>query len=98
MISRLRSLFVGALIGGVAVLCGSSGQLGAQDKKDTKDAKDKDKDDLRNRVVGVGTSDGLSLNGYFFQGVTVEKQRPDAVIMVPAPGSKVNEAWISLAQ
>jgi hypothetical protein len=98
MISLFRGLFVGALIAGLAVLCGSPGLVGAQDKKDTKDAKDKAKDDIGDKRVGVGTSDGLSLNGYFFQGVTVEKQRPDAVIMVPAPGSKINEAWISLAQ
>lgn len=99
MISLVRGLFVGALIVGVAALCGAPGQVGAQDtKKDAKDAKDKGKDDLKDRVVGVGTSDGLSLSGYFFPGVTVEKQRPDAVIMVPAPGSKINETWISLAQ
>jgi hypothetical protein len=98
MISLFRGLFVFALIAGLAALCGAPAQIGAQDKKDTKDAKDKGKDDLKDRVVGVGTSDGLSLNGYFFQGTTIEKQRPDAVIMVPAPGSKINEAWISLAQ
>lgn len=95
MISLFRGLFVGALIAGLAALCGAPAQVGAQDKKD---AKDKNKEDIKDRLVGVGTSDGLSLNGYFFQGATIDKQRPDAVIMVPAPGSKINEAWISLAQ
>jgi hypothetical protein len=98
MISLFRGLIVGALIVGVAALCGAPAQVGAQDKKDAKDAKDKARDDLESKKVGIGTSDGLSLNGYFFPGVTVDKQRPDAVIMVPTPGSKVNDAWIGLAQ
>ncbi|HEX3149950.1 MAG TPA: hypothetical protein VHR66_17870, partial [Gemmataceae bacterium] len=44
------------------------------------------------------TSDGLSLNGYWFQGNAIDKQRPDAVMMFPAPGNKVNDAWIGLAR
>jgi hypothetical protein len=55
-------------------------------------------DDVRDKSVGFGTSDGLALNGYFFQGVGIDKQRPDAVMMFPAPGGKVTDAWISLAQ
>src|SRR5690242_2016489 len=96
MNSLFRGLFVGALIAGLAALCGAPAQVGAQDKKDAKDGKNKG--DIKDFLVGVGTSDGLSLNAYFFPGVTIDKQRPDAVIMVPAPGSKINEAWISLAQ
>jgi hypothetical protein len=96
MISLFRGLIIGALIAGLAALCGAPAQVGAQDKKDPKGGKNKE--DIKDFLVGVGTSDGLSLNGYFFRGVTIDKQQPDAVIMVPAPGSKINEAWISLAQ
>lgn len=100
MLTLYRGFLAGLLIAGLVGLCAVPPDLGAQDKK--KDAKDKDKDkgkgdDIKDRLVGVGSSDGLSLNGYWFQGVAIEKQRPDAVIMIPAPGSKINDAWISLA-
>lgn len=95
MISLFRALFAGALIIGLAAFGIGPGQLGAQDKKD---AKDKGKDDVKEKIIGFGTSDGLALKGFFFQGATIDKQKPDAVIMVPAPGSKINDAWLALAK
>ena len=75
---------------GAITLCVSCPNLVAQDT--TK------KDDVKDRLVGIGTSDGLTLNAYWFQGNAIDKQVPDAVLMFPAPGSKVNDAWISLAK
>jgi len=86
---------------GLIALGAGQTELSAQDKKDEKKDPKKDdkaaKDELRDRSVGIATSDGLSLNGYWFQGNAVDKQRPDAVMMFPAPGNKVNDAWIGLA-
>jgi hypothetical protein len=101
MLSLYRGLLAGFLVAGLAALCYAPSDMVAQDakdKKDTKDAKDKAKEDIKEKSVGIATSDGLSLNGYWFQGTGIEKQRPDAVMMFPAPGGKVNEAWISLAK
>jgi len=98
----LRGLLASLLAIGLVALGGGQTKLAAQDKKDEKkDLKKDDKaarDELRDRSVGFGTSDGLSLNGYWFQGVAVDKLRPDAVMMFPAPGNKVNDAWIGLAK
>jgi hypothetical protein len=109
----MRSLFRGLagallILGLSAVVAVGPTDLAAQDKKDPKKdppakkpeekPKDKDKDEAREKSVGFGTSDGLSLNGYWYQGNGIEKQRPDAVMMFPAPGNKVNDAWISLAK
>jgi len=113
MFALYRGLAAGLFVVAVAGLVTPAGDLGAQDKKkevkkddpDKKpemkkeDAKTKkDKDETREKSVGFGTSDGLSLNGYWFQGAALEKQRPDAVIMFPAPGSKITDAWIDLAK
>jgi hypothetical protein len=107
MLALSRGLLAGLLILGLAVLGAAPGGLSAQDKKDTKDPKKdppvvnkdpKKKDDTGDKKVGFATSDGLSLNGYWYQGVGVDKQRPDAVMMFPAPGSKVTDAWIDLAR
>jgi hypothetical protein len=102
MLTITRGLLGGFLILGLAVLAGPSADLAAQGKKDDKkDTAKKDaakKEEPPDRSVGIATSDGLSLNGYFFQGTGVEKQRPDAVLMFPAPGGKVTDAWITLAQ
>jgi hypothetical protein len=96
MISTYRALLAGFLIVGIAAISVGPREVAAQDtKKDAK--KDVKKDDVKKRLVGFGTSDGLALKGYFFQGVAIEKQKPDAVIMVPAPGSKIDDAWIGLA-
>jgi hypothetical protein len=108
MTTLLRGLLAGLLVIGLTAVGSAPGEARAQAKKDpAKDPpktpvakKPEDKgaaDDLRNKSVGFGTSDGLSLNGYWFKGVGVEKQRPDAVMMFPAPGNKVNDAWIGLA-
>ena len=88
MHSLFRGLLAGLLVVGVTAMCAAPNGVIAQGKKE----------DIKDRLVGVGTSDGLTLNGYWFQGTGIEKQRPDAVIMYPAPGSKINEAWISLAK
>ena len=106
MVTLLRGLLAGLLVIGLAAL-GSIPDARAQDKKDAKATPGAKApvpgkpaataDDVRDKSVGFGTSDGLSLNGYFFQGVGLDKQRPDAVMMFPAPGNKVNDAWIGLA-
>ncbi|MBO0699723.1 MAG: hypothetical protein J2P46_15105 [Zavarzinella sp.] len=103
MLSLYRGLLGGLLVAGLAAVGASP--LGAQAKKDPpkKDAavvpkKDMKKDDARERSVSFATSDGLALNGYWFQGTAIEKQRPDAVLMFPAPGSKITDAWINLAR
>jgi hypothetical protein len=98
MLALYRGVLAGMLIFGMAVLCGSPADVGAQDTKKDAKGNNKDKDDLGTKKVGIATSDGLSLNGYWFQGVGVAKQRPDAVIMMPAPGNKINDSWISLAK
>jgi len=108
MLLLSRHLLAGLVIAGLAA-CTTS--VGAQDKKDPKKdapkkdapaAKKDDKKDLKpddgDKSVAFGTSDGLSLKGYWFQGQGLEKQRPDAVMMFPAPGSKVTDAWIDLAK
>ena len=102
MTSLLRGLLAGLLAIGLIVLGSGPAELAAQDKKVmTKEEKEKAdkalKDELRDKSVGIATSDGLTLNGYWFQGGAIEKQRPDAVLMFPAPGNKVNDAWIGLA-
>jgi hypothetical protein len=102
MTTLLRGLSAGLLVIGVAAVGSLPADLVAQDKtkKDPPPAKkvdDKAADELRQRSVGIGTSDGLSLQGYWFKGVAVDKVRPDAVLMFPAPGNKVNETWIALA-
>lgn len=87
----MRLIFPG--LGGALLALGLStlpGALYAQDPKA--------KDDVRDKIVGFYTSDGLSLNGYWFQGTASDKNPPDAVMMFPAPGNKVNDAWIGLAQ
>jgi len=112
MRSLLRGLAGAALIAGLAALGMGPGGLAAQDKKDPKkDAKTpvavpkKDEakapakpDDTRDKTVGISTSDGLSLNAYWFQGNAIDKNPPDAVLMFPAPGNKVTDAWIGLAK
>jgi hypothetical protein len=108
MTTLLRGLLAGLLVIGLTTVGSAPGEARAQAKKDP--AKDPPKtpvakkpddkgaaDDLRNKSVGFATSDGLSLNGYWFKGIGVDKQRPDAVMMFPAPGNKVNDAWIGLA-
>jgi hypothetical protein len=108
MRSLLRGLAGAALVAGLATLGIGPGGLAAQDKK--KDAKTpaappvvkkddpKAKDDTRDKTVGISTSDGLSLNAYWFQGNAIDKNPPDAVLMFPAPGNKVTDAWIGLAK
>src|SRR5688572_20839732 len=98
----LRGLLTGLLVIGLAVLGAAPDRMTAQDKKTEPKADPKDvakaKDELRQKSVSFATSDGLALNGYWFRGVGIEKQRPDAVMMFPAPGNKVNDAWIGLAK
>jgi hypothetical protein len=103
MSSLYRGLVGGFLVLGLAAL--GAGPAGAQAKKDPakKDVPapkktDPAKPDAREQSVSFATSDGLALNGYWFQGTAIEKQRPDAVMMFPAPGGKVNDAWIDLAR
>lgn len=97
MLTFCRGLVAGVLVVGLFAICAAPTHVEAQDKKDAK--KDPKKgDDPKDHSIGIGTSDGLTLSGYWYQGVAIEKQRPDAVIMVPAPGNKVNDAWISLAK
>jgi hypothetical protein len=104
MRSLLRGLAGALLILGLTALTMGPADLAAQAKKDTKDPKaappkvDPKKDEARDKTVGISTSDGLSLNAYWFQGQALEKNPPDAVLMFPAPGDKVNDAWIGLAQ
>lgn len=107
MLSMYRGLLAGLLVAGLAAL--GDAPAGAQVKKDEKKDPKKDaavvvpkkepkKDDARERSVSFATSDGLALNGYWFQGSAIEKQRPDAVLMFPAPGNKISDAWIDLAR
>jgi len=112
MRSLLRGLAGAALVAGLATLGIGPGGLAAQDKKDPKKdpkspvavpKKDEAKapakpDDTGDKTVGISTSDGLSLKGYFFQGNALDKAAPDAVMMFPAPGNKVTDAWIGLAK
>jgi len=112
MRSLLRGLAGAVLILGLAALGAGPGGLAAQDKKDVKgkDPKDaktvvpaKPKDDpvmkdAGDRRGGISTSDGLSLNAYWYQGTAADKNPPDAVLMFPAPGSKVTDSWIALAK
>jgi len=93
MLSLYRGLVAGILLAGLAALCMDPANVGAQDKKG-KTAKE----EVAERGVGITTSDGLSLKGYWFQGTAIEKNNPDAVIMVPAPGNKINDSWIWLAK
>jgi hypothetical protein len=88
MLSLYRGRLAGFLVAALVTLIAAHGQISAQDKKD----------DLREKSVGFGTSDGLSLSGYWFQGNGIDKQRPDAVMMFPAPGGKINDNWVSLAR
>jgi hypothetical protein len=110
MFSLSRSLPAGLVVAGLAIVTMSPAMLRAQAKKDPKKdppaakpeekknpPKDTGKDDGGDSTA-FATSDGLSLRGYWFQGVGLEKQRPDAVMMFPAPGSKVTDAWIDLAK
>jgi len=105
MKALLRGLCGGLLLVGLAVLGAAPGGLSAQDKKDPKtDPKVDPKKapaavvpELRDKSVGFTTSDGLNLQGYWFQGAALDKQRPDAVMMFPAPGNKVTDTWIILA-
>ena len=111
MRTLFRGLAGALLILGVAALGTGPDGLSAQDKKkDTKTppvvvvppakkaGDDALKKDARERTVGISTSDGLSLNGYWFQGTAADKNPPDAVLMFPAPGGKVTDAWIGLAK
>jgi hypothetical protein len=106
MRSLLRGLAGGLLVLGLAALTPGPGKLAAQAKKDpakkdpapAKKPDDKAKDDAKERTVGISTSDGLSLNAYWYQGTALEKNPPDAVLMFPAPGNKVTDSWIALAK
>lgn len=107
MRTLLRGLAGALLILGVAALGTDPAGLSAQEKKKDpktgvpapppkKDApriEDKDR-----TTVGISTSDGLSLNAYWYQGVGLDKNPPDAVLMFPAPGNKINDQWIGLAK
>jgi hypothetical protein len=94
------------LVLGLAALTPGPGKLAAQAKKDpakkdpapAKKPDDKARDDAREKTVGISTSDGLSLNAYWYQGNALEKSPPDAVLMFPAPGNKVTDSWIALAK
>jgi hypothetical protein len=110
MLSLSRSLPAALVVAGLAIFATSPTTVRAQAKKDAKKdpppaakpeekknpPKPEGKDD--GDPVAFATSDGLSLKGYWFQGVGIEKRRPDAVMMFPAPGSKVTDAWIELAK
>jgi hypothetical protein len=106
MLSLYRGLLAGLLVAGLAALGNAPAR--AQAKKDEKKdppkkevvvpKKDPKKEDPRERSVSFATSDGLALNGYWFQGAAIEKQRPDAVLMFPAPGNKITDSWIDLAR
>jgi hypothetical protein len=108
MRSVLRGLAGGLLALGIAALTPGPGKLAAQAKKDPAPAKkdpapvkkpdDKARDDAKEKTVGITTSDGLSLNAYWYQGNALEKNPPDAVLMFPAPGNKVTDSWIALAK
>ena len=96
MLSLYRGLVAGLLVAGLAALCMDPATVGAQDTKGPKGKTAKE--EVAERGISVATSDGLTLKGYWFQGVGLDKNRPDAVIMVPAPGSKINDSWIWLAK
>jgi hypothetical protein len=112
MRTLFRGLAGALLILGVAVLGTGPDGLSAQDKKDVKGkdpksavappakkaADDPLKKDAKEKTVAFKTSDGLALNGYWYQGAAADKNPPDAVMMFPAPGGKVNDAWIGLAK
>src|SRR5688572_11565293 len=111
MLTLTRALVGGLLVAALAIVAAPPGDARAQAKKDDKKepakapppaAKKEPKkggtDDAGDRSISFGTSDGLALNGYFFQGTATEKQRPDAVLMFPAPGNKVTDAWVDLAK
>jgi hypothetical protein len=114
MRTLFRGLAGALLILGVAALGTGPDGLSAQDKKKDpkgkdpkspvvvppakKPAEDLLKKDARDKTVGISTSDGLSLNAYWYQGTAAEKNAPDAVLMFPAPGGKVTDAWIGLAK
>ena len=44
--------------------------------------------------VQIRTSDGLDLYAYWFTG----EKASDVIVMMPAPGSKVNDTWMDLAR
>jgi hypothetical protein len=88
MLSLHRGLLAGLLVAGVTALGTFPTDAAAQAKKE----------DLTDRIVAVATSDGLSLKGYWFQGNALDKQPPDAVMMFPAPGGKITDAWVDLAK
>ncbi|MSR54954.1 MAG: hypothetical protein EXS09_16955 [Gemmataceae bacterium] len=96
MLSLCRGLVAALLLAGLAALCMDPANVGAQDKKDPKGKTAKE--EVAERGVSVPTSDGLALKGYWFQGTALDKNRPDAVMMMPAPGNKINEQWIWLAK
>jgi len=110
MRSLSRSLPAALVVAGLAILATSPASVRAQAKKDPKkDPPAAKPEEKKNPAPAAGgkddgdsaafaTSDGLSLKGYWFQGVGLEKQRPDAVMMFPAPGSKITDAWIDLAK
>ena len=97
MLSLSRGLLSWLLVVGLAAMGAVPAKIDAEDKKAAKKPAD-NSDDLKDHVDGFSTSDGLSLSGYWFQGVTLQKQRPDAVIMIPAPGKKINDSWVTLAR
>jgi hypothetical protein len=97
MRSLLRGLPAGLLVFGLFASAAGPARLAAQDKKDPA-KKDEKKDDTGDKKQGISTSDGLSLNAYWFQGNAIDKSPPDAVLMFPPPGSKVTDAWIGLAK
>jgi hypothetical protein len=96
MRSQLRGLAGGLLVLGLFAAAGPA-RVAAQAKKDPA-KKDPVKVDASDNKVGISTSDGLSLNAYWFQGNALDKNPPDAVLMFPPPGSKVTDAWIGLAK
>src|SRR5688572_16374889 len=114
MRTLLRGLAGALLILGVAALGTGPDGLSAQDKKKAVPGKDPKspvappavkppaedplKKDAKEKTVGISTSDGLSLNAYWYQGTAADKNPPDAVLMFPAPGNKVNDQWIGLAK
>jgi hypothetical protein len=112
MRTLFRGLAGALLILGVAALGTGPDGLSAQDKKKAVPGKDPKtpvapapapggnalNKDAKDRTVAFKTSDGLALNGYWFQGTAADKNPPDAVMMFPTPGGKVTDAWIGLAK
>lgn len=102
MLTISRGLAAALLVLGLAGTAMVSAQAPKKEEPkktaDPKDPKAKAKEEARERSVGFGTSDGLSLSGYWFQGTATDKQQPDAVMMFPSPDGKVNDAWIALAK